>query len=86
MTKRTIKRECDGKFAITSFGKVKQFESAANDRSHFVAICQSVGQDGYMFSAPKGFAGWTFEKQMAEVVYLFNLQPVAVTIPVSVAV
>ena len=47
------KRESDGKFAITTFAKVKQYESCANDRSVFATICDSVNADGWLYSAPR---------------------------------
>lgn len=83
--KRQIK-ETDGKFAITTFSKVAQFESAANDRIAFADVAASVGCDGSLFSAPKGFSKWTFQAQMSEVCYLFCLASVTVEMPVGVEV
>lgn len=78
------RKESDGKFAITTFTKVKQFEASANDRSTFAGICDSVGADGWLYSAPAGFAGWEYGKQATYVCDLFNLQPIAVAMPVTV--
>lgn len=85
-TNRMNTHETDGKFAIRSFRKVADFESAANDRIAFADVAASVGCDGSLFSAPKGFAKWTFQAQMGEVCYLFCLAPVTVEMPVSVEV
>lgn len=83
---KNIKRECNGQFGITTFTKVAQFESAANDRSAFADVAASVGCDGSLFSAPKGFAKWDFSKQMSEVCYLFCLASAIVEMPVTVEV
>ncbi|MCB0359621.1 MAG: hypothetical protein KDD44_08285 [Bdellovibrionales bacterium] len=83
---KSQKRECNGQFAVTSFRRNAEFERSSNDRSAFAAICDSVNADGWMFSAPAGFSGWDFSRQMAYVVNLFNLEPIAVEIPVTVAV
>lgn len=83
---KNIKRECNGQFGITSFKNVKSFESAANDRSAFADVAASVGCDGSLFSAPKGFAKWDFSKQMSEVCYLFCLASAIVEMPVTVEV
>lgn len=83
--KRQLK-ETDGKFAVTTFTKVAQFESAANDRIAFADVAASVGCDGSLFSAPKGFAKWTFQAQMDEVCYLFCLAAAIVEMPVNVEV
>lgn len=85
-TNRMNTHEADGKFAIRSFLKVAQFESAANDRIAFADVAASVGCDGSLFSAPKGFAKWDFSKQMSEVCYLFCLASAIVEMPVNVEV
>lgn len=83
--KRTS-HETDGKFAITSFRKVGEFEKSANDRSDFVAICDAHGCDGWLYSAPSGFARWEYSRKAAYVVSLFNLAPAPVQLPVKVAI
>lgn len=70
---KNIKRECNGQFGITTFTKVARFESAANDRIAFADVAASVGCDGSLFSAPKGFAKWPYQAQVDEVAYLFCL-------------
>lgn len=82
--KRTA-HETDGKFAITKFAKVKQYETAANDRGAWLDICDAHNVDGSVYSAPAGFAKWAYSEQAARVVAMFNLQPVAVSINVLVA-
>lgn len=82
----TRKRETDGKFGITTFTKVKQYESAANDRSAFADICDAHGCDSYLFSTPAGFSKWDYARQSSYVVSLFNLQPAIIEMPVTVPV
>ena len=67
--------ELDGKFAVTKFHNVGKYEKADLDRSSFYAICEKLGVDGSLFSAPSNFAKWDTAKQVDEICYLFFLDP-----------
>lgn len=81
--KSQVKRE-DGQFAITTFVKAREFENGNNDRVAFCDACDTIGEDGTVYSAPKGFARWTFQEQQDCVCLMFGRQPVVIEIPVNV--
>ena len=78
------RKETDGKFAVTKFLRVKEFESAANDRTAFLDACDTIGEDGTLFSAPNGFAGFSFQKQLEYACDMFGRQPIEISLPVTI--